>query len=189
MLSHSSAIIISNSGLIYVFTAECPPDLLTNLTVGGEWSWVGVRPQGSRLDTTVHRGVTHFSFVSWPLGLHNSNPFYWPQWPLWDGGWLQRLKRENKETKEWSPLRRQVFNFNSYLRTSCMILYPNGVYLPMTRKMIKPMIRRGEPLTTTPHANLMRGERSRVAQNRKFSNVHSLRWGIIACPGNVPSLW
>lgn len=62
------------------------------------------------------------------------------------------------------------------------------VYLPMMRKMIKPMMRRGEPLTTTPQAKLMRGESSRVAQNRKFSSVHSLRGGIIVGPGNLPSL-
>lgn len=58
----------------------------------------------------------------------------------------------------------------------------------MMRKMMKPMMRRGEPLTATPYAKLMRGESSSVAQNKKFSSVHSLRGGIIVGPGNLPSL-
>lgn len=58
----------------------------------------------------------------------------------------------------------------------------------MMRKSIKPIMRRGEPLTTTPQAKLMSGESSSVAQNRKLSSVHSLRGGIIVGPGNLPSL-
>lgn len=61
--------------------------------------------------------------------------------------------------------------------------------LPMTRKKMKPMMRSGEPLTATPHAKLMRGDNSRVAQNRKLSSVQGRRGGIIVGPGNFPSLW
>ena len=61
------------------------------------------------------------------------------------------------------------------------------VYPPMMRKMMKPMMRSGEPLTATPQAKLMRGESSSVAQNRKLSSVHGRRRGIIVGPGNLPS--
>lgn len=58
----------------------------------------------------------------------------------------------------------------------------------MMRKMVKPMMRSGEPLTTTPQAKFMSGESRSVAQNRKLRSVHGRRGGITVGPGNLPSL-
>lgn len=58
---------------------------------------------------------------------------------------------------------------------------------PMMQKIKKTTIRTGEPLTNTPQAKFRRGVRSRVAQKRKLSSVHSRRGGLIAGPGKLPS--
>lgn len=48
---------------------------------------------------------------------------------------------------------------------------------------MKPMMRRGEPLTNTSQAKLISGESRTVAQNRKFSRVQTRRLGMIVGPG------
>lgn len=56
------------------------------------------------------------------------------------------------------------------------------------RKIMKVMMRRGEPLTKTSQAKLMSGDSSTVAQNRKLSRVHNRRLGLTVFPGKRPSL-